>query len=133
MSEVWTRAILIVVCSVLGSGGFWAFLRSIDSQRKATSRLMMGLAYAQITTLGIQYIGRKSVTKDEYEDLRKYYYEPYKELGGNGVAERIMDEVSNLPFRPHEFHAEIFRNRPEGWINNVRVVTREEQDTNAGR
>lgn len=126
MTEVWFRAILIVVGSVLGSGGFWAFLRSKDTRRDATTRLMMGLAYIQLTTLGLQYIDRGSVTKDEYEDYRKYFYEPYKALGGNGVAERIMRDVSNLPFRPHDGHAEIFRNREEGWVNNVRVVRRTE-------
>jgi hypothetical protein len=126
MTEVWFRAILIVVGSVLGSGGFWAFLRSMDTRRDATTRLMMGLAYIQITTLGLRYIERGSITKDEYEDYRKYFFEPYKALGGNGVAERIMRDVSNLPFRPHDGHAEIFRNREEGWVNNVRVVRRSE-------
>lgn len=87
----------------------------------------MGLAQAQIISLGSQYLDRGSVTHDEYENLYKYLYEPYKELGGNGPAERVMRNVSNLPSRPHANHPEIFRNReePEGWVNNVRVpVTR---------
>lgn len=127
MSDVWVGRLVVIVCSVLGSGGFWAFiqvtLRKRDSRREATTRLMMGLAYIQITTLGLHYIDRGSITKDEYEDFEKYFYKPYRELGGNGVAQRIMRDVTNLPFQPHIGHAEIFRNSEEGWLNNVRVVS----------
>jgi hypothetical protein len=132
MDDVWFRVFAIIFGSTMGSTGLWAFLRNRDTGRKATTRLMMGLAYIQITTLGLRYIERGSITKDEYEDFDKYFYQPYKALGGNGVAERIMRDVSNLPFRPHDGHAEIFRNREEGWVNHVRVVTREGQNTPAG-
>jgi hypothetical protein len=84
---------------------------------------MMGVAYNQLTTLGIQYIERGSITKDEYEDLRKYFYDPYLALGGNGVAQRIMLEVESLPIRSHEHHADIFQN-PERVISNVHVFSR---------
>ena len=40
-----------------------------------------------------------SITKDEYENLHDYLYLPYQELGGNGTAEKIMKEVSNLPIK----------------------------------
>lgn len=47
----------------------------------------------------MEYIKRGWITKDEYEDLRDYLYKPYKELGGNGSAERIMLEVDKLEIR----------------------------------
>ena len=28
-----------------------------------------------------------------------YFYKPYKSLGGNGSAERIMEEVKKLPIK----------------------------------
>lgn len=62
-------------------------------------RLLMGLAYDKITTLGLSYIKRGWISKDEYEDFQRYLYEPYKAFGGNGVAERIMTEVSRIPIR----------------------------------
>lgn len=120
----WIRAILIVVGSVLGSGGLWTYLQYKDSKRDATTRLLMGVAYAQITSMGVSYLDRGWVTKDEYEELRKYFYDPYQALGGNGVAERIMSGVSRLPLRSHNEYSEIFRNQqPEGLINNVRLVS----------
>lgn len=131
--EHWLQLALTSFVTLGASSGFWAYLQHRNQSQSATTRLMMGMAYDTITQLGIAYIERGYVTKDEYEELRKYFFEPYKALGGNGVAERIMNEVSKLPFRSHSRYSGIFRNREtEGWINNVRVVTREEQDTTAG-
>lgn len=123
--DVWIRAVLIIVCSVMGSGAFWAYLQSRDTKKNATTRLLMGMAYDQITGLGVGYIERGWISKDEYEELQKYFFDPYKELGGNGVAERIMNRVSNLPMRSQNRYVEILRrSENEGWTDNVRVVTR---------
>lgn len=32
-----------------------------------------------------------------YENLYDYIYLPYKALGGNGTAEKVMKDVDNLP------------------------------------
>jgi hypothetical protein len=131
--ETWLQLALTSLVTLGASSGFWAYLQHKDRAKSATTRLLMGMAYDTITTLGIAYIERGWVTKDEYEELRKYFFEPYRALGGNGVAERVMNEVSRLPFRSHSRYSEIFRNREnEGWVNNVRVITREEHDTPSG-
>lgn len=84
----------------------------------------MGLAYDRVTTLGIAYIERGWVTRDEFEEYQKYFVEPYMALGGNGVAERIWLEVRTLPFRPHSRYSEIFRNtHHERFIPDVPVVS----------
>lgn len=133
MDEVWLRAALIVFGSTMGSTGLWAWLRSRDSRRAATTRLMMGMAYETITSHGLAYIDRGWITKDEFEELRKYFFEPYIALGGNGTAQKIMEEVSRLPFRSQNRLTGITRNRGnEEWVRNVRVVTREEADTPSG-
>jgi hypothetical protein len=93
-----------------------------DNNRDARTRLMMGMAYDKITTLGLTYITRGSITMDEFEDFRKYFYEPYEALGGNGVAKRIMRRVEVLPIQPHAENPAIFQNNNERVINNVRVT-----------
>lgn len=126
--------VLASFISLGASSGFWAYMRSRHIAKTAKTRLMMGMAYNAITTLGISYIERGWVTKDEYEELRKYYFEPYRALGGNGVAERVMNQVSQIPFRSHNEFPDIFRNRDNEGIGTsyVRVITREEQhDTSA--
>lgn len=69
----------------------------------------MGLAYDKITYLGLKYIERGWISKDEYEDFRKYFYDPYTEFGGNGMADRIMSEISKLPLQRRDISKEIAR------------------------
>lgn len=47
--------------------------------------------------LGTAYLSRGYITIDEYEDLQKYLYSPYEAFGGNGMAEKVMKEVQELP------------------------------------
>lgn len=131
--ETWLQLAITSLVTLGASTGFWAYLQHKDRAKSATTRLLMGVAYNTITTYGIAYIDRGWVTKDEYEELNKYFFAPYKALGGNGVAERIMNEVSRLPFKSHSRHSGIFQNdQNQGWIDNVRVITREAQDTPSG-
>lgn len=99
----WLPYVLTSVTTVAASSGFWAYiqvkLQKKDTTRTAQTRLLLGLAYDKIAQLGLSYIERGWISRDEYEDFRKYLYEPYKDFGGNGVAEQIMHQVSNLPLR----------------------------------
>ena len=45
----------------------------------------------------MEYLERGWVTKDEYEDIVKYLYHPYSTFGGNGLADKVMEEVKRLP------------------------------------
>lgn len=94
------QSIVTILCAVLASSGLWAFLQKrIDAHSKDNPerRMLVGLAHDRIITLGMEYINRGFITHDEYENLYKYLYQPYKELGGNGSAERIVMEVNKLP------------------------------------
>jgi hypothetical protein len=98
-----TAAIIIsVITALIASSGFWAFVMSRNTQKSATVRLIMGLGYSKAIELGIKYIEKGYVTDDELADYRKFLYEPYVELGGNGVVERIMNEVMALPIKHHK-------------------------------
>lgn len=86
-----------IVAALISSGGLWGYLQKKDQKRTATDRLLTGLAYGNISGLAEKYMSRGWITKDEYEDLHKYLYNPYRELGGNGTAERYMKEIEKLP------------------------------------
>jgi hypothetical protein len=46
-------------------------------------------------------------TIEEFEEIEKEYYEPYKALNGNGSAERAIKQIQNLPpLPPHGYEAE---------------------------
>lgn len=95
--------IVAIIVATLASSGLWSLVLYLiqrkDTRKDALTKLMLGLAYREITVSCLEYINRGSVTKDEYEDLIKYLFTPYKELGGNGTAERLVGEVQKLPIR----------------------------------
>lgn len=106
--QQWTQILLTALLAVIGSSGFWAYLQRRDSKKSKTDLLLQGLAYDRIIAMGMSYIERGWITNDEYNDYRKLY-DAYKALGGNGVTERIMAEVSNLPLKQRAKYAEVIR------------------------
>jgi len=93
-----TQIIIAIISSTGASSGFWVWFSKRTDKKSATTRLLLGLAYDRIITLGMQHIQRGSISKDEYDDFVKYLYNPYKEFGGNGLSDKIMNEVGRLPF-----------------------------------
>lgn len=112
-----TESIVALIVAVFASTGFWTFLTSRfsnhDKKRKdleneleelkksvdLQSKMLKGLGHDRIVYLGNEYLSRKSITKDEYENLHDYLFDPYKNLGGNGTAEKVMREVEKLPLK----------------------------------
>jgi len=95
-------ALVAVITSILASSGFWAFVQRKDGNRKAQSKLLTGLTHEMIVYLSVDYIKRGSVTKEEYDNLIEKLYKPYLELGGNGLAEKVVQQVGTLPIINNE-------------------------------
>jgi len=98
---------ITVLCSIIASSGFWAWLQHKRDKQDSTTKLVMGLAHDRIITLGMEYIDRGWITQDEYENLHDYLYLPYKDQGGNGSGDRVMNEVMNLPIKT--LHVDVTR------------------------
>ncbi len=107
--QQWLQTMITALVAVLGSTGFWAYLQRRDGRKTHKDQLLLGLAYDKIISMGMMYIERGWITNDEYDDYRRYLYEPYKALGGNGVTERVMAEVSNLPLKQRAKYAEVIQ------------------------
>lgn len=86
-----------IIVAALGSTGLWSFVATRKKTETAERKLLVGLAHDRIIYLGMNYIERGHITKDEYENLNDYLFKPYEEAGGNGSAKRVMDEVRKLP------------------------------------
>lgn len=95
--EEWMKTAVTIIVAVIASSGFWAFIQSISDKKNAKTKMLVGLAHDRIMHLGMSAIEKGSITKDEYENLHTYLYQPYKKLGGNGICEHIMKEVDKLP------------------------------------
>lgn len=98
------QTLVTILLALIGSAGFWGYLdarrarrEKKDNKKNANTRLLVGMAHDRIIYLGMKYVERGFVTKDEYENLNDYLYEPYTAAGGNGSAKRVMEEVRKLP------------------------------------
>ena len=89
--------IITIVSSVLASSGLWTFIQSRTEKKDVKTEMLIGLGHDRIVALGMTYIQRGSITQDEYENLNDYLYVPYRKMGGNGSAQRIMEEINKLP------------------------------------
>ena len=105
--------VLTIIVTLIASTGFWTFFQyqlqvrsKVDEQRSMQIELLKGLAHDRIAWLGIRYIQRGWITHDEYENLKKYLYEPYVTLGGNGSVQKIMADVDKLPITQNELYYE---------------------------
>ena len=90
---------MTVLVSSLSSAGLWNYLTRKNEKHNASTQLLLGLAHDRIIYLGMNYIERGYITKDEYDDFLRYLYNPYSKFGGNGLAERVMESVSKLPIQ----------------------------------
>lgn len=89
--------VLTIVCAVITSSGFWAYISKRYEKKDVKTWMLVGLAHDRILFLGMHYVDRGYITSDEYENLYEYLYKPYEKMGGNGSAKRIMQEVNKLP------------------------------------
>ena len=91
--------IVTIAVAIFGSTGFWTWIIHTRSKKSNETKLIMGIAYRSIIEQAEKHIERGYIEPDEYNELNRYLYEPYRAMGGNGTAEKLMNEVKNLPVR----------------------------------
>lgn len=128
--EAWLQMAIAVFTSVMASSGLWAFLlgrkemkakekEKAEEKTSAKNRMLLGLGHDRIVMLCMQYLERGYITQDEYEDLEKYLYRPYRDMGGNGTAEKLMNEVSRLPVKNLTHMQEFRRKQRRGFFSKL--------------
>ena len=103
--EPFIQSLVTIICAVIASSGFWTYVQARRDKKDVKTQMLIGLAHDRIIALGMQYIERGWITKDEYENLDVYLYKPYEEMGGNGSAKRVMEEVNRLPIHKSTYGA----------------------------
>lgn len=98
-TELTLQLLVSVLVSIIASQGLWTWLTSRNEKKSYQTELLIGLAHDRIVWLGMSYITRGWITKDEYENLNVYLFKPYEKLGGNGSVRRIMAEIDKLPIK----------------------------------
>lgn len=96
------EAFVTILVSVLASSGVWAVVMKVMDKKDVRTQMLIGLGHDRIMYLGMHYIERGWITRDEYENLVDYLYRPYEMMGGNGSAKRVIEEVKKLPLNKPE-------------------------------
>ena len=96
---VWLQTAISIVVAALASTGLWSFIQKRTESKDARSRMILGLGHDRILALCSEYIARGYVTRTEYENLDKYLYKPYIDLGGNGTVQHMKAQVDKLPIK----------------------------------
>lgn len=98
-----TQIIIAIITASLGSTGLWGLLSHIiqsrSDKKSAQAQMLLGLGHDRICKLAQDYIDRGDITRDEYENLVDYLFVPYKLLGGNGTAEKMINEINKLKIK----------------------------------
>lgn len=100
--DFWIQLVATIICSVLASSGLWAYLTKRMDRKDAKTDLLLGIAHEKILSLGMSYIERGYITRDEYENLHTYLYDPYRRVmkdGDTSAADRLIKEVDKLPIK----------------------------------
>lgn len=96
---LWAQLLVALLPSILACGGLWGVITHyIDKKmaiKTAEDHMLLGLAHDRIFQLCKHYIAEGSVSVEDYRNL-EYLYGPYKELGGNGTAKKLFEEVKQL-------------------------------------
>ena len=78
--------IVPLVVAVFGSTGFWSWVQSRGKKKSAEARLLLGIAYSEIIRRSEHYIHQGYIAVDEYNELNRYLYEPYRDFNKGVVA-----------------------------------------------
>lgn len=94
-----TSTLITVLVTVFASTGFWSLITAIYNARikakSAETELLLGLAHDRIYELCKEILKTGDMTEQEYDNLR-HLYDPYVKLGGNGTAEKLMQQVEDM-------------------------------------
>lgn len=90
-------SLILLITAIITSQGIWTIVGSRLGHKSSRIELLKGLAHDRIIHVGHNYIKRGWISYDEYEDFMVYLYDPYAKLGGNGLADKVIEDVKKLP------------------------------------
>lgn len=73
-------------------------IEKLDQDLEQRKRISRALLHHEIFQTAKQALKNKSITEIELENLEELYI-PYKEIGGNGTAEKLYEECRRLPIQ----------------------------------
>ncbi len=97
--DILITLISTMIASVFASSGFWMWFTTRSKQESNEDKVLKGLAHYRIIEEGERFLDRGWITREEYDDFKKYLVDPYQDMGANGIASIVVDKVKNLSFK----------------------------------
>ncbi len=88
---------------IAGMGIIHRQLKSNINENKAVKDGIKGILHNEIINRCKKLLIIGYVTPDDLEEL-EYLFKPYKELQGNGTAEKLINKVYELPIKKEEIY-----------------------------
>lgn len=89
--------LLTIAGAIFGSSGFWLLVQKIIESKSSLRQMVFGIGYERLVSACRKHIEAGWISLEELEELDKHLYQPYKQMGGNGTAELLMEKVQKLP------------------------------------
>lgn len=102
MENMGWEILLTSLVTIIGSSGIWGYITVKYTKSRSSDKLLRGISQHLIIQEGRRLIGKGYVTTSEYTNMYRGLYRPYKNAGGNGLAEKVISEVEKLPIRDVE-------------------------------
>lgn len=100
-----TSVIITLCVTLIGTSGFWSLVLYLfqrkDREKTLINESLLALLHDRVYGECVRILRNGEVTQDEYDNLL-HLYEPYRDLGGNGVCERMMKAVDELGITPSQ-------------------------------
>lgn len=94
-----------IICSVLASGGLWAFVESYfikrNENKSAIAIALQCLLRDRIMQAEKDYKKQGYCDSDDKTNI-EHMFKAYQQLGGNDVAHKAYEFIINLPSAPSE-------------------------------
>lgn len=97
------QSLITIAVAIISSSGVWGLFNLAIQRKSDTTRLLIGVAHHLIVRESHRLLEQGYMTSEEYRNLRKGLYERYKQLGGNGLAEKMVNEVEKLPIKNRRY------------------------------
>lgn len=98
------QTLVTIVVALIGSSGVWGIFTMLIQKRNATTILLLRVAQHVLVMECHRLLEQGYMTSDEYKNITRGLYEPYKRLGGNGLAEKMLNDIAKLPIRSRKYN-----------------------------
>lgn len=98
------QTLVTIVVALIGSSGVWGIFTMLIQKKNTSTMLLLRVTQHVLIMESHRLLEQGYMTSDEYRNITKGLYEPYKILGGNGLAEKMLNDIAKLPIRSRNYH-----------------------------